>query len=89
MLDDAKSTAGLCRLCIRRCLEDDPVDTPALGDLYRRLLVSASSRVSKRGSRPPSEAGRTNANSLEYLGRVVYDVCSSTNARLKPRPPVS
>lgn len=46
MLDDAKSIGGLCRLCIQRCLEDDPVDTPALGGLYRRLLVSASSRVS-------------------------------------------
>lgn len=45
MLDDTKSTAGLCRLCIRRCLEDEPVDTPALGGLYRRLLLSASSRV--------------------------------------------
>eukprot|EP00903_Cladosiphon_okamuranus_P017696 g16295.t1 len=44
MLDDAKSIAGLCRLCIRRCLEDDPVDTHALGSLYRRLLLSASSR---------------------------------------------
>ncbi|CAM9125922.1 unnamed protein product [Ectocarpus sp. 8 AP-2014] len=44
MLDDAKSTAGLCRLCIRRCVEEDPVDTCALGGFYRRLLVSASSR---------------------------------------------
>ncbi|CAN0136313.1 unnamed protein product [Ectocarpus sp. 6 AP-2014] len=44
MLDDAKSTAGLCRLCIRRCVEEDPVDTSALGEFYRRLLVSASSR---------------------------------------------
>lgn len=50
MLDDTKSIAGLCRLCIRRCLEDDPVDTPALGGLYRRLLVSASSRVSEGGA---------------------------------------
>lgn len=47
MLDDAKSVAGLCRLCIQRGLEDDPVDTPALGHLYRRLLVAASTRVSR------------------------------------------
>lgn len=57
MLDDAKAIAGLCRLCIQRCLEDDPIDTLALGGLYRQLLVSASSRVRLKacpGVGPPS-----------------------------------
>lgn len=45
VLEDAVATASLCRLCIRRYAEDDPVDTCALGGLYRRLLMCVLSRV--------------------------------------------
>lgn len=46
-LEDSRATAGLSRLCIRRCAEEDPVDVSLLGGLYRRLLMCALSRVSE------------------------------------------
>lgn len=46
-LEDPRSTAGLSRICIRRCAEEDPVDVSLLGGLYRRLLLCALNRVSQ------------------------------------------
>ena len=45
VLEDTRSVSELCRLCIRRCLGDNPVDTRALGEFYRRQIMCASGRV--------------------------------------------
>lgn len=52
ILEDSRATAGLCRLCIRRCTEDNPVETALLGGLYRHLLMCALNRVSMGQSTP-------------------------------------